>query len=140
MLRGYRTMTEEQAPSYREMFARLLAGRAPLVLSCTAGKDRTGVGTALVLTALGVPYETVRSDYLLSNGAPGMESLRSRLPAPLAGLPPEVIAPVIGVEGDFLDVALAEMRKRYGSVEAFMSKELGIGPDEVTALRQRMLE
>jgi protein-tyrosine phosphatase len=52
---------------YRRMFAELLAGHAPLAFNCSAGKDRTGIGAALLLTALGVPRETVIADYLLSN-------------------------------------------------------------------------
>ncbi|MBL7373677.1 tyrosine-protein phosphatase, partial [Escherichia coli] len=40
---------------YRRMFGELLAGRAPLAFNCTAGKDRTGVAAALILTALDVP-------------------------------------------------------------------------------------
>lgn len=52
---------------YRRMFAALLAGRAPLAFNCIAGQDRTGVAAALLLTALGVPRETVIQDYLLTN-------------------------------------------------------------------------
>ena len=59
MATGYKTMAAQQLPAYRQLFARLIAGKGPLVLNCTAGKDRAGIGTALVLTALGVPYETV---------------------------------------------------------------------------------
>jgi len=52
---------------YRRVFAELLAGHAPLAFNCAAGKDRTGVAAALLLTALGVPRETVIADYLLTN-------------------------------------------------------------------------
>lgn len=139
MATAYRTMPGEQAPSYREMFARLLDSKGPVVVNCTAGKDRTGIASALVLTALGVPYETVKQDFLLSNGAPGMETLQSVLSSPLAKLPPDVVAPLAGVEGSYLDNAFAELRQDYGSVEAFMEKELGVGPRERAALRQKML-
>jgi protein-tyrosine phosphatase len=145
MANAYRTMPKEQAPSYREMFARLIAGKEPLVVNCTAGKDRTGIASALVLTALGVPYETVRQDFLLSNSAPGMDTLRNSLSAsqvssPLAKLPPEVMAPLIGVEGVYLDNAFDQIRKDYGSVEGFLDKELGVGPQQIAVLRQRMLD
>ena len=48
MTQGYRTMPKELAPQYRELFARLIAPeKGAVVLNCTAGKDRTGIGTAL---------------------------------------------------------------------------------------------
>lgn len=139
MTMGYRTMPKEQAPSYRELFASLVAGKGPVAINCTAGKDRTGIGTALVLTALGVPYETVKQDYLLSNGAPGMDTLGAGISPMLARLPADVTAPLIGVDGAYLDAAFDQMRKDYGSVEGFMQTELGVGPKEIAALRKRML-
>jgi protein-tyrosine phosphatase len=140
MVMGYQTLPFAQAPSYRELFARLETGTGPLVLNCTAGKDRTGIGTALVLTALGVPYETVKQDFLLSNGAPGMDTLQANLSSPLAKLPPDVVAPLIGVEGSYLDIAFAQIRQKYGSVDNYMKTELGVGPQEIARLRARMLE
>lgn len=136
----YRTLPKEQAPSYREMFARLAAAKEPLVVNCTAGKDRTGIATALVLTALGVPYETVKQDFLLSNNAPGMNTLTSALPGPLAKLPPEVLKPLTGVEPEYLDTAFAQIKQDYGSVENYLQKELAVGPNEIAALRRNMLD
>ena len=136
----YKTLPREQAPAYRELFAKLEAGKGPLVVNCTAGKDRTGVGTALVLTALGVPYETVRKDFLLSNGAPGMDSLAGAISSPLAKLPPDVVAPLIGVDGTYLDGAFAQIRQDYGSIDNYLEKELGVGPRERAQLRRQMLE
>jgi protein-tyrosine phosphatase len=139
MTMAYRTMPKEQAPAYRELFASLVAGKGPVVVNCTAGKDRTGIATALVLTALGVPYETVRADFLLSNGAPGMNTLGSSISPMLARLPADVTAPLIGVDGVYLDTAFAQLRHDYGSVDGFMEKELGVGPREREQLRRRML-
>jgi protein-tyrosine phosphatase len=55
-----------------DLWARFLrvftrADRLPVLFHCTAGRDRTGVATVLLLEALGVPRETILSDYLLSN-------------------------------------------------------------------------
>src|SRR5436309_1967722 len=63
----YKKMPIAFSAQFRRMFSELLAGRAPLVFNCTAGKDRTGVAAALLLTALGVPRESVVQDYLLTN-------------------------------------------------------------------------
>ncbi len=139
MAQAYRTMPKEQAPAYRELFASLVAGTGPVVVNCTAGKDRTGIATALVLTALGVPYDTVRADFLLSNGAPGMNTLSASISPMLARLPADVVAPLTGVDGVYLDNAFAQLKQDYGSVEGFMDKELGVGPAQIAALRQRMV-
>lgn len=139
MIGVYRRIPREQAPSYRELFARLAQGKGPTVVNCTAGKDRTGVAAALVLTALGVPYETVRRDFLLSNGAPGMETLQSGI-GPLAKLPPDVVAPLVGVEAGYLDTAFAAIRQDFGSVEGYLRDQLGVGPREIAALRRQMLD
>ncbi len=140
MTQGYRTMPKELSPQYRELFARLIApGKGAVVLNCTAGKDRTGIGTALVLTALGVPYATVREDYLLSNTGLNMESVQGAISPHLAALPPEVIKPLVGVEGAYLDAAFDQLKADYGSVEAYLKKELGIGPAQIAMLKRRML-
>ena len=140
MTQGYRTMPKELAPQYRELFARLIAReKGAVVVNCTAGKDRTGIGTALVLTALGVPYETVREDYLLSNSGLNMDSVHGAISPQLAALPPEVIKPLVGVEGAYLDAAFAQLKADYGSVEAYLERELGVGPKEIAMLKRRML-
>lgn len=140
MSQVYRTLPKEQGVSYREMFARLVAGKEPLVVNCTAGKDRTGIASALVLTALGVPYETVKQDFLLSNDAPGMNTLTGALPGQLAQLPPEVLKPLSGVEPEYLDTAFAQIRQDYGSVENYLQKELAVGPNQIAALQRNMLD
>ena len=61
------TIEREQEVAYRDMFRMLVEGDVPLAFNCTAGKDRAGVAAALILSALGVPRETVFADYELSN-------------------------------------------------------------------------
>jgi protein-tyrosine phosphatase len=139
MYGAYGSIPKQMAPSYREMFARLLGGRGAVVLNCTAGKDRTGIGTALVLHVLGVPYQTIRADFLLSNASIDTASLRKALPPDLAALPDDALLPLAGVEAGYLDTAFATLRKDYGSVEGYLQKEVGIGPREVAQLRRRML-
>jgi protein-tyrosine phosphatase len=139
MTAAYRTMYKEQTPGYRVLFARLLDGEGPVVLNCTAGKDRTGIGAALVLTALGVPYATVREDFLLSNAGVDPAKLAGTTGSPLAAFPPEVVAPLLGVEGPYLDAAFDQIRQDHGTVENFLARELGVGPDQITQLHRRML-
>src|SRR5437764_285942 len=65
-VRAYEYATK-YAGQYAKILQRLASGDLPAVEHCTAGKDRTGVFSAILLTALGVPREVVIQDYLLSN-------------------------------------------------------------------------
>ena len=51
---SYRGYVQQNTPRFRALFAHLLEDRAPLVIHCTAGKDRTGFACALILHTLGV--------------------------------------------------------------------------------------
>ena len=64
---SYRSYVQQNTPRFRALFAHLLEDRAPLVIHCTAGKDRTGFACALILHTLGVPDEVISEDYLLTN-------------------------------------------------------------------------
>lgn len=132
----YRLLPRQQAASYRVLFARLASANGPVIFNCTAGKDRTGVAAALVLTALGVPYATVRKDYLLSNGAPGMESLAGAIPG-LTITP--AMKPLLAVEPGYLDAAFAQIIRDYGSVDAYLTRELGVSPMDRRRLQARLL-
>ena len=116
---------------YRQLFACLLAGDAPLAFNCTAGKDRTGLGAALVLTALGVPHTTIMADYLLTNSAARLEErapLVAQMMAEQTGRSPtlEAVRTALGVEAAYLDQALKAIRADYGSVDAYLEKALGV--------------
>src|ERR1700716_715789 len=64
---SYRNYVRHSTASFRALFAHLLEDRAPLVIHCTAGKDRTGFACALILHVLGVPDDLIAEDYLLTN-------------------------------------------------------------------------
>lgn len=53
-------------PQLKAYFDAALNEQTPMVVNCSAGQDRTGVTSALMLSLLGVPYETIIEDYLLS--------------------------------------------------------------------------
>jgi protein-tyrosine phosphatase len=93
-------------------------GSGAVVFHCTAGKDRTGWGTAVLLSLLGVPRGTVEADFLLSNeklGDPG------------------------AVELSWLRAAFNEVDHLYGSVEAYARQGLGLDDTTINALRTRLL-
>ena len=62
----YRQMPSMLQPQLRAYFSALSEGEAPIVVNCSAGQDRTGIASALLLTALGVPRDVIVQDYLVS--------------------------------------------------------------------------
>jgi protein-tyrosine phosphatase len=111
----------------------------PAVFHCTAGKDRTGLLSALVLSLLGVPEETVVADYALSGAA--MERLRAKL---ILKYPDgkDVIADiseVFSADPDNMVRLFAHLHERYGSVAGY-AERAGVSVQVVTRLRAALLE
>ncbi len=141
MIQGYRGFPKEQAASYRVLFDRLLNSDKAVIVNCTAGKDRTGLGVALVLSALGVPYDTIMEDYLLSNTMLDAAALQADagMKAAMTALPADVAKPLLGVERAYLDAAFEQINKDYGSVDAYLAQELGVDAVARKRLRKQML-
>ncbi|SER37284.1 tyrosine-protein phosphatase [Arthrobacter sp. OV608] len=129
--------------SGKASFAALLNGLATSegaqLWHCTAGKDRTGWGAAVVLTLLGVDPDTVMKDYLLSNdyyyNSPEVQALLASFPATER----EVTAQIHLVHPSYLQAGLDEVKAKYGTMENYVIDGLGISPNTVKALKQRML-
>jgi len=108
------------------------------VFHCTAGKDRTGWLSAIVLTALGVDRESVIADYLLTNERAaegrGAES-RAKLLALLRQMVGErqPVAPLLDVRREYLQAAFDEAEARYGSMDAFLREGLGADVERLRA-------
>lgn len=51
---------------YKNMLLAVKRGEVPFLQHCTAGKDRAGCGSALLLAVLGVSYDEIVKDYLKS--------------------------------------------------------------------------
>lgn len=142
MADGYRKTIEEQSASYRELFLRLSSAKSAVIVNCTAGKDRTGVASALVLRAVGVPYETVRKDFLLSNSAPGMDGLHQSMNAQAASIgmkmEPDMMALLAGVDGTYLDAAFDQIDRQYGSLDGYLTQRLGLTRAQLAAVRRNL--
>jgi protein-tyrosine phosphatase len=136
----YKEMLDDAAPQIIGALSVLAAPEAqPAVFHCTAGKDRTGLLSALVLSLLGVPEETVVADYALSGEA--MERLRAKL---ILKYPDgkDVIADideVFSAKPDNMVELLRYLRERYGSVTEYAAT-VGVPDALVTRLRQTLLE
>jgi protein-tyrosine phosphatase len=139
------------AAQYRNLFRHLVEGDVPIVVSCTAGKDRTGVAIALVLYALGVPREQIVEDYCLSdkmvdfeqelvvrqlsegkNSAAGYNVMSS--------LTPDARRPLLKSDPDYINAAFSAIATRGGSVRAFLKSNLNLRNEELARLKDHLLE
>ncbi|MER5729658.1 tyrosine-protein phosphatase [Streptomyces sp. NPDC002138] len=124
--------------AYTQVFAGIENDRSRAVLfHCTAGKDRTGWANASLLTALGVPSETVMADYLASNDyrKAANDAVLAHLPAPQAA----VYKPMLDVRPEYLNAGYAEVKATYGSFDRYLDKGLGIDARELKELKRDLL-
>jgi protein-tyrosine phosphatase len=131
---SYRNYVRHNTVRFRALFAHLLEDHAPLVIHCTAGKDRTGFACALILHALGVPDDLIVEDYLLTN------RFYRRDPSASSDLPEDVRQVLASVEGSFLAAAFEAINADYGDLESYLSDGLGLGACERASLEARYLE
>lgn len=136
----YRDLPFVHAESYRALFGLLLAGKSPLVVNCSAGKDRTGVAVALVLSALDVPRETIMADYMLTSRADfgGLLAMTRRSNAP--SLPADVMAPLLAADPLYLETMFETLDSRSGGVTAYLHTELGVDGEQVDRLRELLVD
>jgi protein-tyrosine phosphatase len=132
---SYRNYVRHNTASFRALFAHMLReDGAPLVIHCTAGKDRTGFACALILHALGVPDHLITEDYLLTN------RFYRRDPSASHDLPDDVRLVLGAVEASFLAAAFDTISTEYGGLEDYFGNSLGVGPAERSSLQARFLE
>jgi protein-tyrosine phosphatase len=137
-------LTRDHAWGYALMF-QALQDHAPggFLVHCTAGKDRTGVGVALIQLALGVPRESIMEDYLLTNEVIDFEEfLLPRLRASLDDddIDVESARVLAGVRREYLQGALDEMQRACGSLDAYLEQAIGLKSPQRDRLREQFLE
>ena len=130
---------EDYALGCTAQFARLFAlilepGRLPLLYHCSAGKDRTGFATALILSALGTPWETVTQDYLATN------RLWRRDTVPSRDISPALAEILLNAHLELLDAAFAAIRRTDGSIDTYLERALGLDDTKRQRLRDLLTE
>lgn len=144
MTASYADMPGQFRESFAEMFQLLAQDRTPLAFNCSAGKDRTGIAAALILTALGVPRETVLADYAMSDKLVDYRqqiaegAAKNPSYAMLAQVPFEIIEPLMKSDPPYLAAALDAIERQHGSVDAYLEQELGVTPEVKQRLRDRL--
>lgn len=124
---------------FRAAFEHLTNYNAPVLIHCAAGKDRTGLLAALILQALGVDYEDVLADYLLTNSA-GLHERHAPVAETMARaggvnvLPAESRQAMLAADPAYLAASWDAIVEHCGSMDAYLEK---IGLDGMA--RQKLL-
>lgn len=142
---SYKQFVVDYVGSYRQVFRRLVNGDFPTVTHCTAGQDRTGVYSAILLTALGVPRDTVVADYELTNEYRLTDAIvdeRRRDWKERFGIDttPAQARAIQGIRGETLRGTFDIIDQTYGSFDTFRRDALGVSDAELAKLRERLLE
>ena len=138
---------------YGERFAQLVAIAAdvdhlPMLFHCTAGKDRSGIASALLLEALGVDRETVLDDYCLSNELRSHQRIEELTPEfAKIGIAIDDVRAILSAPRGVMSAVLAELDHRFrlpsnGSratgVEGYLLAH-GLDPAALEMLRANLL-
>ena len=129
--------------AYHEMFDAMLEERVPMLIHCTAGKDRTGVGSMLILMALGADERVLRKDYMITNTY-RWDAVQRFLDARKdeIGDNEELRNAMIAYEGvreEAVDILLQTILGRYESIEAYLEGEFGLDDLALQQLQEMYL-
>jgi protein-tyrosine phosphatase len=136
--KAYREYATSYLPQLRALFERLShPENLPVLIHCSAGKDRTGVVASLIQLVLGVSPETAIDDYLKSNGlldAYTQEIFRRLKKLAYFGVPWKMYTPLFDARPTYIEAALAQVRDEFGAIEAWFQRGLGFSERERLAL------
>ena len=143
LLGNYVSIPAALRPHLRHLVESIVDGETPLLVHCTAGKDRTGVMIALLLRSVGVPEDVVIADYERSDVFAKNLRLRGGIEEQFEqtfGFIPsqELIDAMIGVDVEFLNAAFDAMTAENGSLEGYF-ESAGIDDALLARFRETMV-
>jgi protein-tyrosine phosphatase len=132
--RAYAAYALSSNAQYQRLFGLLLEGGTPLLFHCSAGKDRTGFGAAMLLTALGVSWDVVVADFEATNALWRRDTVQND------DLPTHVRESLLRANPLLLTAAFDAARRQYGSIDTYLAEALLLGPTQKARLRELLLE
>lgn len=120
-------------PAYRKIFEAMDEGKR-ILFHCTAGKDRTGVASMLILFALGADLDTVKQDYMLSNlyrVKSNQKYIEQFAKYKHYKKYRKILVMTGNVETGYFDVCYKKIIRKYGDVRTFLLKEYNICDERI---------
>jgi protein-tyrosine phosphatase len=107
-----------------------------------AGKDRTGIGIALLLVALGLRREQIIEDYLLTNihGPKTLGESARHLNLDPLDIPEPVARDLLAAKEEYLQAFFAALEEHHGSAMQFLTQAIGLAPEKIALLREKFTE
>ena len=142
MIRSGYTKTDHLKAKYKPMFDQLLAlpSDKSLMFHCTAGKDRTGMGAALILSALSIDRKYILADYAATNIF--WKDAREKMLAGMAqrGMDASALKPMLAADPKYLELFFNTIDSKYGSMDKFLREEMELSAEKITKLKGLYLE
>lgn len=131
-----------QRAGFQTVLLTLANDSSPDLWHCSAGKDRTGWTSAMLETIAGVSPATIMKDYLATNSytAALINSTTAQILAQQPTANPATIAAGLGVQSDYLQTALNQVIASYGSMNAYLTRGLGLSQADIYVLRAKMVD
>ena len=138
---GYRDMLEIGSSRFADaMHVLAQTDSVPAVFHCAAGKDRTGVLTALLLSSLGVDDAHICADYGLTQDAMQRTIAWSKVHRPeLAERYANIPKAFLAADPRAMQIVLTELAQQHGSVRNYV-REIGVADATVEALGNLLLQ
>ena len=136
---AYRQLVmKDRKEAWSKIFDILLNNKEGAVLfHCSAGKDRTGVVSAVILTALGIDKDTIYQDYLLTNEKPLYYKKMALQMDPESR---EIFLDYFQAKKEYLDAAFDEIDKEYGTFDKFLLECCSANENKLNILKDKYLE
>lgn len=136
---SYITILESYKEEFSKMFSVLLDyENYPVLISGSLGKDRVGLASFLILSAIGVPQNVIVSDYLLSQESINVQSI-----VPDVQSKPEyyqeAVTALFSVRPSYINYTIDYLNQKYGSVDNYIEKELKLTTQNKNLLRKYLL-
>lgn len=129
---------------FKNTFDALSENNVPLIVHCTAGKDRTGTLCALILKTLDVHDDDIMDDYLLTNKIPNIDQIIEEYLnkiRPIIGkdISKEALYPLGAVRESYLAAIMDEIKVRHNGVENYLD-HIGITKSQIEKIRNHLLD
>jgi protein-tyrosine phosphatase len=142
--KAYRNYATGYLPQLRALFKRISnPENLPLLVHCSAGKDRTGVVSSLIQQMLGVPAEITIEDYLITNNH--MDEYNANVMRRLSklayfGVPWKMYVPLFDARRDYLNAAFAQIKEEFGALENWMRNGLNFLENDQAEFARHLLQ